>query len=66
MSSFFFWTLVFFCWREGRFSDKKLTRNKELTCDGLRRLFMLGILNIKIIEIWENISVTLTSHILGM
>ena len=36
MSSFFFSDPhFFFCWREGRFSAKKLTRNKELTCDGL-------------------------------
>ena len=28
----------FFCWREGRFSGKKMTRNKELISDGLRCL----------------------------
>ncbi len=31
-----------FCWREGRFSAKKITRNKELISDGLKMNFAIG------------------------
>ncbi len=31
----FFQDLIFFCWRQGRLSAKKIMRNKELISDGL-------------------------------
>ena len=55
---------IFFCWREGRFSAKKLTRNKELTCDGLTVLHVGLLYCISLTRpqnsVWANIDVRKT------